>query len=160
MKYAERQTRSHLMSLFQHQGIHPRTDLGQNFLIDLNLIDYVVDQAQVGPDDVVLEIGTGTGGLTAYLAQTAGDVVSVEIDHRVHALAKEVTGSAGGCRLRSPASRTLTRNRGVAMTSRSHRGCNGAQQRRLANEVRGLSGRVPTSFASIASRSRGTAELQ
>jgi 16S rRNA (adenine1518-N6/adenine1519-N6)-dimethyltransferase len=92
MRYAERQTRSHLMSLFQHQGIHPRTDLGQNFLIDLNLIDYVVDQAQVGPSDVVLEIGTGTGGLTAFLAQSAAEVVSVEIDHRVHALAKEVTG--------------------------------------------------------------------
>ena len=81
------------MSLFQHQGIHPRTDLGQNFLIDINLIDYVVDQAEVGPNDVVLEIGTGTGGLTTFLAQTAGDVVSVEVDHRVHALAKEATAA-------------------------------------------------------------------
>lgn len=79
------------MSLFEHQGIHPRTDLGQNFLIDLNLIDYVVQQADPGPNDVVLEIGAGTGGLTTFLAQTAGDVVSVEIDHRVHALAQAAT---------------------------------------------------------------------
>lgn len=91
MKYAERQTRSHLMTLFGRQGIHPRTDLGQNFLIDLNLIDYIVEQAAPGPSDVILEIGTGTGGLTTFLAQTAGDVVSVEVDHRVHALAREAT---------------------------------------------------------------------
>jgi 16S rRNA (adenine1518-N6/adenine1519-N6)-dimethyltransferase len=93
MKYAERQTRSHLMTLFGHQGIHPRTDLGQNFLIDLNLIDYIVEQAAPGPNDVVLEIGTGTGGLTTFLAQSAGAVVSVEVDHRVHALAREATGA-------------------------------------------------------------------
>jgi 16S rRNA (adenine1518-N6/adenine1519-N6)-dimethyltransferase len=80
------------MTLFGHQGIHPRTDLGQNFLIDLNLIDYIVEQAAPSPNDVVLEIGTGTGGLTTFLAQTAGDVVSVEVDHRVHALAREATG--------------------------------------------------------------------
>ncbi len=79
------------MTLFESQGIHPRTDLGQNFLIDLNLIDYVVTQADPGPNDVVLEIGAGTGGLTTFLAQTAGDVVSVEIDHRVHALAQAAT---------------------------------------------------------------------
>lgn len=81
------------MTLFAHQGIHPRTDLGQNFLIDLNLIDYVVEQAELGPNDVVLEIGTGTGGLTTFLAQSAGDVVSVEVDHRVHALAREATAA-------------------------------------------------------------------
>ena len=40
MKPADRQTRSSLMGLFSQQGLHPRTDLGQNFLIDLNLIDY------------------------------------------------------------------------------------------------------------------------
>ncbi|MSR57129.1 MAG: ribosomal RNA small subunit methyltransferase A [Planctomycetaceae bacterium] len=91
MRPIERQTRSHLMSLFQHQGIHPRHDLGQNFLIDLNLLDYIVDQAQVGPQDVVLEIGSGTGGLTAFLAQSAGEVVSVEIDPRVQEFARAAT---------------------------------------------------------------------
>jgi 16S rRNA (adenine1518-N6/adenine1519-N6)-dimethyltransferase len=91
MKAADRQTRSHLMRLFEHQGIHPRHDLGQNFLIDLNLIDLVVDQAALGPEDVILEIGAGTGGLTTHLAQWAGEVVSVEIDPRVHALARLAT---------------------------------------------------------------------
>ncbi|MGE5195362.1 MAG: 16S rRNA (adenine(1518)-N(6)/adenine(1519)-N(6))-dimethyltransferase RsmA [Deltaproteobacteria bacterium] len=89
MRPAERQTRSMLMGLFQRNGFHPRTDLGQNFLIDMNLIEYILDQADLGSDDVVLEIGTGTGGLTAALASRAGAVVSVEVDHRVHAVASQ-----------------------------------------------------------------------
>ena len=91
MRKADRQTRSYLMDLFEEKGFHPRTDLGQNFLIDLNLIEFVVEQAQLGPDDVVLEIGSGTGGMTTYLAQQAAEVVSVEVDHRVFALAQEAT---------------------------------------------------------------------
>jgi 16S rRNA (adenine1518-N6/adenine1519-N6)-dimethyltransferase len=77
------------MDLFQRNGFHPRTDLGQNFLIDLNLIDYIVEHAELGPGDVVLEIGTGTGGLTITLADRADSVVSVEIDRRVYALARQ-----------------------------------------------------------------------
>ncbi|HEY2250413.1 MAG TPA: 16S rRNA (adenine(1518)-N(6)/adenine(1519)-N(6))-dimethyltransferase RsmA [Planctomycetaceae bacterium] len=90
MKYAERQTRSMLMSLFQEHGFHPRTDLGQNFLIDLNLIEFILESAELCRDDVVLEIGAGTGGLTTALASRAGAVVSVEVDHRVFALAQQV----------------------------------------------------------------------
>jgi 16S rRNA (adenine1518-N6/adenine1519-N6)-dimethyltransferase len=90
MKTADRQTRSMLMGLFERHGFRPRTDLGQNFLIDMNLIEFILDQADLGPDDVVLEIGTGTGGLTTSLASRAGAVVSVEVDHRVVALARQV----------------------------------------------------------------------
>lgn len=93
MRDTDRQTRSELMEKFELHGFHPRTDLGQNFLIDLNLIDYVVEQAALGPADVVLEIGSGTGGLTTSLARRAGDVISVEIDARVHSLAKAATST-------------------------------------------------------------------
>ena len=79
----ERQTRSHLKSLFHERGLHPRTDLGQNFLIDLNLLEFVVQEADLGPDDVVLEIGAGTGGMTTFLARQAAAVVSVEVDRRI-----------------------------------------------------------------------------
>jgi 16S rRNA (adenine1518-N6/adenine1519-N6)-dimethyltransferase len=78
------------MELFRQHGFNPRTDLGQNFLIDLNLVEYIVDQAQLGPDDVVLEVGSGTAGMTAMMAPRAGAVVSVEDDTRMFALAQEV----------------------------------------------------------------------
>lgn len=91
MDQPERQTRSRLMQLFNEQGYHPRHDLGQNFLIDLNLLEFVVQAASLGPQDVVLEVGTGTGGMTNFLADQAGYVVSVEIDPRVHSLAGKST---------------------------------------------------------------------
>lgn len=83
----QRQTRSYLMQLFQEHGFNPRHDLGQNFLIDLNIIDLVVRRADLGPDDVVLEVGAGTGSLTTSLASQAGHVVSVEYDPNMHMLA-------------------------------------------------------------------------
>ncbi|MFO1019744.1 MAG: 16S rRNA (adenine(1518)-N(6)/adenine(1519)-N(6))-dimethyltransferase RsmA [Planctomycetales bacterium] len=95
----ERQTRSRLMSLFEQHGYHPRSDFGQNFLIDLNLLEFVVKSAQLTPEDVVLEIGTGTGGMTTFLAAQAGQVLSVELDHRVFQLAQEVTRDCTNVRL-------------------------------------------------------------
>lgn len=86
MNSPQRQTRSHLVSLFQEQGLHPRGDLGQNFLIDLNLLELIVHEARLGPDDVVLEVGAGTGSLTAYLSAAAA-VVSVEYDPNMYRLA-------------------------------------------------------------------------
>jgi len=90
MKDAVRQTRLHLLQLFEQHGFHPRTDLGQNFLIDLNLVEYIARQAELKPRDVVLEIGAGTGGLTTFLAAKAGDVVSIEVDQRMAGLAQAV----------------------------------------------------------------------
>jgi 16S rRNA (adenine1518-N6/adenine1519-N6)-dimethyltransferase len=54
--------------------------LGQNFLADPNLLDAIVRDAEVGPDDVVLEVGPGEGVLTQRLAERAGRVHAVEID--------------------------------------------------------------------------------
>jgi len=89
MRDVQRQTRSYLMSLFQQHGINPRGDLGQNFLIDVNLIEFIVRSAELGPRDVALEVGSGTGGMTAFLAQDAGRVISVDIDKNMSMLAAE-----------------------------------------------------------------------
>ncbi len=69
--------------------MRPDTRHGQNFLIDLNLLDLLVRTADIGPRDVVLEVGTGLGSLTTRLAQTAAAVVTVEIDPRLFQLASE-----------------------------------------------------------------------
>ncbi|WP_437224469.1 16S rRNA (adenine(1518)-N(6)/adenine(1519)-N(6))-dimethyltransferase RsmA [Planctomicrobium sp. SH661] len=88
---SERQTRTHLMRLFERHGIHPRHQLGQNFLIDLNIIEFVVREAELTFDDVVLEVGPGTGGMTTFMAKEAGHVISVELDRNMFKLASEAT---------------------------------------------------------------------
>jgi 16S rRNA (adenine1518-N6/adenine1519-N6)-dimethyltransferase len=57
--------------------------LGQNFLSDPNLLDAIVRDAAVAPEDVVLEVGPGEGVLTARLAAVAAHVHAIEIDRRL-----------------------------------------------------------------------------
>jgi 16S rRNA (adenine1518-N6/adenine1519-N6)-dimethyltransferase len=84
-----KQTLSFLMRRFEEAGIRPQTKFGQNFLIDLNLLGILADSAQLTSDDVVLEIGTGTGSLTALMAAKAAAVITVEVDPRMFQLASE-----------------------------------------------------------------------
>src|SRR5258708_37537935 len=86
---APRQTQSYLRDLFQCNRLHPKNKLGQNFLIDLNLVDFIVRSADLTRADLALEIGSGTGSLTARLAEAARSVLSVEIDPPLYALALE-----------------------------------------------------------------------
>jgi 16S rRNA (adenine1518-N6/adenine1519-N6)-dimethyltransferase len=74
----------------EKRGLHPKNKLGQNFLIDLNLLDLIVRRAELTYEDLALEVGSGTGGLTARLVEVAGAVVSVEIDPAFAAMVREV----------------------------------------------------------------------
>lgn len=83
------QSISHLRRRFEQAGIRPVTRYGQNFLIDLNLLGLLAERAELTKQDVVLEVGGGTGSLTAMLAHGARWVVSVEIDPQLFQLARE-----------------------------------------------------------------------
>ena len=84
-----RQTATFLSKRLAAAGLRPVSRFGQNFLIDLNLVDLIAKSAGLRKDDIVLEIGTGVGSLTSRLSDQAGAVLSVEIDNNLHQLASE-----------------------------------------------------------------------
>ena len=84
-----RQTTAYLRQLFEQVGFTIDARRGQNFLVDLNLLDLLARAAEIRPDDVVLEVGTGTAALTERLAAAAARVVTVEIDPRLAQLARD-----------------------------------------------------------------------
>jgi 16S rRNA (adenine1518-N6/adenine1519-N6)-dimethyltransferase len=84
-----RQTLSYLQDKFRRAGLLPQIRFGQNFLIDLNLIDLIMRSADLTTKDVVLEIGTGMGSLTTKMALFAGSVITVEIDPMLAQLAQQ-----------------------------------------------------------------------
>ncbi len=84
-----RQTRSFLMQRFAEVGIQPKSRYGQNFLIDLNLVELLAESAELSREDLALEVGGGTGSLTGLLAARSGHVVSVEVDPQMAQLGRQ-----------------------------------------------------------------------
>ncbi len=83
------QTKQDIQKLLAGAGTTPNRRLGQNFLIDLNLMRFLLDAAALTERDVVLEVGTGTGSLTEELAVRGGRVITVEYDDTLYAIAKK-----------------------------------------------------------------------
>jgi 16S rRNA (adenine1518-N6/adenine1519-N6)-dimethyltransferase len=81
-------------------GFRPSKSLGQNFLVDDNLLRAIVRDAEVAPGERVVEIGPGCGVLTLALVAAGARVIAVEIDSRLLAVARSVLGpspaSGGG----------------------------------------------------------------
>ena len=87
------QGRTEIRDLLTTAGLHPRKSLGQHFLADPNVTRRIVRLADVGPGVRVVEIGAGTGTLTAALAATGAHVVTYEVDAGlVEILEREVGG--------------------------------------------------------------------
>ena len=81
--------------LRQH-GLAPRKHRGQNHLVDKNVLHAIVDQAAVGADDVVLEVGAAGGQLTRPVLERARLVHAFEIDHRWLPRLRELAAAGSG----------------------------------------------------------------
>ena len=78
-------TPSDTRRLLAEIGQNPRKSLGQNFLVDGNIVAKSVELARVGEGDVVVEVGPGLGTLTAALLAAGAEVYAVELDLKLHA---------------------------------------------------------------------------
>ncbi len=72
-----------IRELANRVGIIPTKKLGQNFVIDPNTVRYIVEQARIDSQSVVVEVGPGLGSLTLRLLEVASYVIAVEIDSRL-----------------------------------------------------------------------------
>jgi 16S rRNA (adenine1518-N6/adenine1519-N6)-dimethyltransferase len=70
-------------------GIRPNRELGQNFLVDDNILGVIGRAAELNPDDVVLEIGGGLGVLSEYLAERVGHLHVIETDAGLEPVLRE-----------------------------------------------------------------------
>ncbi|MGH7409788.1 MAG: ribosomal RNA small subunit methyltransferase A, partial [Candidatus Methylomirabilis sp.] len=85
--------------LLRQYGLVARRSLGQSFLIAPTVRDLILQAAELGPGDLVVEIGPGTGVLTERLAERAGAVVAIERDAGFHRLLVEHIGNQPGLSL-------------------------------------------------------------
>lgn len=71
------------MFILKKYNISANKSLGQNFLIDDNVIENIVESANITKEDLVIEIGPGLGTLTARLLEKAKKVIAIELDNRM-----------------------------------------------------------------------------
>ncbi len=86
------QTLAQIKEILEERCMSPRHKLGQNFLIDHNLIRKLVDASGVGEGDLVLEVGPGTGTMTEELLERGCEVVACELDKDMADLLRDRLG--------------------------------------------------------------------
>lgn len=86
-------------NLLRRASLFARKRLGQHFLVDEEVLNKILEAAEVGKDDIVLEVGPGLGILTKELARRAGLVLAVELDDNLAALLCETLGSLSNVRI-------------------------------------------------------------
>ena len=69
--------------LMKKYNVSANKNLGQNFLIDEDTVETIVEASEINKDDLVIEIGPGLGTLTSYLLQNAGKVIAIELDYKM-----------------------------------------------------------------------------
>ena len=78
-----------IQQIIKEQNFAVQKKYGQNFLVDTNILEGIVNAAEITKDDVVLEIGPGMGSLTQYLLEAAKEVIAVEVDKMLIPILKD-----------------------------------------------------------------------
>ncbi len=87
--------RAEVVALLGDHGLRPSRALGQNFVVDPNLVERIARLAGIGPGDRVLEVGAGLGSLTLALAATGAHVLAIEIDRHLEPLLRAIAEPSG-----------------------------------------------------------------
>ena len=69
--------------IMKKYNIRANKSLGQNFLINENVVETIVESSEIEREDLVIEIGPGLGTLTKYLLEKAGKVICIELDKKM-----------------------------------------------------------------------------
>ena len=85
--------------LLDSAGIHPSRGMGQNFLVDANVLDIIEKAAGLSGTDTVVEVGAGLGALTGRLVERCREVFALESDARLLRLLGELLGASGNLRM-------------------------------------------------------------
>ena len=94
-------TRSQTSAILRKSGFRVSRDLGQNFLVDENILRKILDASELKSDEVVLEIGTGIGTLTEALAKRVREVITIEIDKRLVPILSETLSGISNVKMLS-----------------------------------------------------------
>ncbi|HOK00646.1 MAG TPA: 16S rRNA (adenine(1518)-N(6)/adenine(1519)-N(6))-dimethyltransferase RsmA [Candidatus Pacearchaeota archaeon] len=84
-------SKKNIINLFKKYNIKPQKKLGQNFLIDKNIIKKIIRSSNISKNDIVLEIGPGIGTLTIELSKKVKKVIAIEKDKTIIKILKETT---------------------------------------------------------------------
>jgi 16S rRNA (adenine1518-N6/adenine1519-N6)-dimethyltransferase len=117
----------------QSRGISCRKSLGQNFLIDNNIIYKIIAAAELTNSDLVVEIGPGLGALTAQIARTAGKVVAVEVDRGLIAALPELLGGVQNVELIQADALKIDFDRMIEERTGGEYGSSGKKYKLIAN---------------------------
>ena len=82
-------SKSNIQQLMRKFNFHPKRRLGQNFLIDKNILRKIIEVTELKQGDVILEIGPGLGALTEELVKRVKNVIAVELDKKLCQILKE-----------------------------------------------------------------------
>jgi 16S rRNA (adenine1518-N6/adenine1519-N6)-dimethyltransferase len=95
----EPRSREDWVRILRRRGIRPSRALGQNFLVDPAVAREIVEVANVGPGDLVVEVGPGLGMLTRALIAHGANVTAIELDHELAAFLEQDLGNTATFRV-------------------------------------------------------------